>query len=415
MPKAHLKSDGSTRRKIRVAYIFTTFPVASETFLQREIRALRERDDIDFELHSVWFGDAEWEGLPVKRFPLPALLRVIFWQLPKWAWRKPGVLLDLWSEYLRAEARSPMNVGENMLGLAFALDRADAFLADKPDLINGVWATTPGAAALLLSRLTGVPFSLGAHAYDVFSRGGDWIAKTKLRSAAFAHTSNDSAFRRILELGCPPEKTFLVRHGLDTIPAFKALRKTPGAPHLLSVGRLVEKKGFLRQLEIYRALLDAGVAFRATIVGEGPMENDIRNTIRRLGLEAQVTLTGKLPYERVSELHDASDIFLFTGMVADDGDRDGLPNVIGEAMAHGTPVITTPVSGTTEAIACGRTGQVVAFHDTAGWIRAVRRIRDDSAFAETTRRNARLWVEKNFCSHGSAAILVENFRRVVRR
>ena len=413
MPSAHPQSNGSAPRPIRVAYLFTTFPVDSETFLQREIRAMRRRDDITFELHSMWGGETSWEGLPVRTFPFACVLRVLFLRLPAWAWRKPAVLSGLWSEFLRAPARSPMNVGENLLGFAFALDRADHFLRAKPDLLHGVWATMPGAAALLLSRLTGIPYSLGAHAYDIFARGGDCLARTKLRDARFIHNSTGAARGRSLELGCAPDKAALIRRGLDTLPGFSAPRAVRTPLRILTVGRLVPKKGFRRQLKIHRALLDAGLDIRVTLVGEGELRDELARSISKLGLSSHVRLAGRLSYAEVSALHDEADIFFFTGLVADDGDRDGLPNVLGEAMAHGAAVITTPVSGTTEAIADGVTGQVVALDDTAGWVRAVRRLMEDPAFNERTRLAARSWVEENFCAHANAAKLARRFRSAI--
>ncbi len=396
-----------------MAYLFTTFPADSETFLQREIRAMRRRDDIAFELHSMWGGSDEWEGLRIRRFPFACVARVLLWQLPKWAWRKPATLSEVWSEFLRAPARSPMNVGENLLGFAFALDRADDFLRAKPDLFHGVWTTMPGAAALLLSRITGVPYSLGAHAYDIFARGGDCIARTKLTNAQFVHNSTAAARDRARTLGCPPDRTELIRRGLDTLPAYRPHRKIEAPVKILTVGRLVPKKGFRRQLRIHRALLDAGIDIRVTLVGEGELYGELAQSIRTLGLEGHVRLAGKLTYKEVSALHDEADIFIFTGLIADDGDRDGLPNVIGEAMAHGASVITTPVSGTTEAIEHGVTGQVVEINDTQGWVRAVRRLVDDPGFTERTRRAARDWVESNFCAHGNAAKLARNFHAAV--
>lgn len=407
-PRASGRDDAA--RRPRVAYLFTTFPVDSETFLQREIRAMRRRDDVEFELYSMWGGEPEWEGMRVRLFPFVSVLRVLFWQLPKWSWRKPDVLAGLWSEYLKAPARSPMNVGENLLGLAFALDRADHFNRNRPDLFHGVWATMPGAAAILLSRLTGTPYSLGAHAYDIFARGGDWIARTKLRGARFVHNSTMAARRRSIELDCEPERAVLIRRGLDSLPEFTGMRPVGAPVRILTVGRLVPKKGFRRQLRIHRALLDAGLDIRVTLAGEGELFEELDRSIRALGLENHVRLAGKLPYETVCALHEEADIFFFTGLVADNGDRDGLPNVIGEAMAHGTSVITTPVSGTTEAIEDGVTGQVVALDDTAGWVRAVRRLIAEPAFTEGTRLAARAWVEENFCAHGNAAVLAANFR-----
>ena len=401
----------SAAGRVRVAYLFTTFPLPSETFLQREIRAMRERADVSFEIHSLWGGRASWEGIPIKRFPLSSIPRVIFWQLPKWAWRRPDVIGDIWGEYLRAEPRGLLDIAENLLGCAFALDTADHFKKNPPGLFHGVWTTMPGAAALLLSRLTGVPYSLGAHAYDIFSRGGDWIAKTKLGGASFAHNSTASARNRALALGCQPHRAALIRRGLDTLPDFAEHGYIHNPVTFLTVGRLVPKKGFRRQLLIYRALLDAGIDVSATLVGDGELRGELENKIARLGLEGRVTLAGEISYEAVSRLHDASDIFLFTGMIAANGDRDGLPNVIGEAMAHGTSVITTPVSGTTEAIEDGVTGQVVELDDLQGWVRAVRRLIEDPAFTLRTRAAARAWVETNFCAHSNAAKLAARFHR----
>ncbi len=394
---------------MRVTYLFTTFPLRSETFLQREVRAMRERADVRFDLHSIWGGAAEWEGLPVRRFPFAAVARVILWQLPKWCWRRPDAITEVWGEYLRGEPRGLLDLGENLLGLAYALDTADDFRADPPDLIHGVWTSMPGAAALLLERLTGVPYSLGAHAYDIFSRGGDWLAKTKLRRARFVHNSTSAARARALALGCPPARAALIRRGLDTLPPPRPDAPPPARLTLLSVGRLVPKKGFSRLLLILRALADAGVDYRAVIVGEGELAGPLAVKIRRLALEDRVTLAGALDYDAVSRLHDAADIFLFTGVVAPNGDRDGLPNVIGEAMAHGAGVITSPVSGTTEAIADGVTGQVAPIDDTAAWVRAVKRLRDDPEFVRRTREAARAWVEEHFCAHANAAHLAARF------
>ncbi|MDR2844565.1 MAG: glycosyltransferase [Puniceicoccales bacterium] len=403
---------------MRIVYLFTCFPVSSETFLQREIRAMRERGDVEIELWSLWRGKPEWEGLPVNRYPFFSIFRVIFFKIPLWAWRHPGALRRVWAAYMSESSPDLQNIGENLLGLAFALDKAADFRASPPALFHAVWGTMPAAAAWLLHEITGTPFSMGAHAYDIFRRGGDWTLRQKLARARFIHTTTDAARRRLLELGAPPERTRLIRRGLDTLPPFRPSDGTDGngtdgtgAVHLLSIGRLVPKKGFFHQLEIYRALRNAGVPFEARIVGDGELLEELRLRIHTLGLDGAVALCGELSYDAVVAQYAWADIFFFTGAVADDGDRDGLPNVIPEAMAHGVPVITTPVSGTTEAIADGVTGQVVAQTDTAGWVRAVRRLRTDAAFAAQTRAAARLWVEREFCAHANAARLAGELTR----
>jgi len=395
---------------MRIAYLFTSFPVATETFLQREIRAMRRRAGVEIELWSLWRGAAEWEGMPVRRYPFHRVLPVIFGKLPLWAWRRPGLLRRVWGAYMGESSPSLLNIGENLLGLGFALDTADHFRRNPPDLFHAVWGTMPAAAAWLLHELTGVPFSMGAHAYDIFRDGGDWTLREKLARAALVHTTTGNARARLLELGAPPARTRLIRRGLEPLPAWTGERppRPPAAPlRVLSIGRLVPKKGFLRQMRIYRALRDAGIAFEARIVGDGPLEAELRRLAATLGIAGNVTFAGRLKFSEIPAQHRWADVFAFTGVVADDGDRDGLPNVIPEAFAYGTPVVTTPVAGTTEAVVDGVTGQVVALENVAGWVAALRRARDDAAFVRRTRLAARRWVEENFDARRNADALAD--------
>ncbi|MDR2430033.1 MAG: glycosyltransferase [Puniceicoccales bacterium] len=405
---------------MRIAYLFTCFPVATETFLQREIRAMRERGDVEIEIWSLWHGKPEWEGLRVRRYPFAAIFRVIFLKLPLWAWRRPGALRRVWAAYMAESTPSLLNIGENLLGLAFALDTAGHFRANPPELFHAVWGTMPAAAAWMLNELTGIPFSTGAHAYDLFRHGGDWTLRHKLARAHLVHTTTEAARRRLLDLGVPPARVHLIRRGLDTLPQFREDLDAPlrrasadGTPlRLLSVGRLVPKKGFQHQIAIYEALRTAGIAFTARIAGEGPLLDALRQRAETLGLANTIVFTGKQEYAQIAAEYATADIFLFTGVVAEDGDRDGLPNVIPEAMAHGIPVITSAVSGTTEAVVDGATGQVVTAGDTAGWIAAIRRLHMDAAFRERTRRAARNWVEREFCAHANAARLSTALRQI---
>ncbi len=115
-----------------------------------------------------------------------------------------------------------------------------------------------------------------------------------------------------------------------------------------------------------------------------------------LGLADRVTFVGEVPSHEVWEHLAWADVLLHTGVVAPSGDRDGLPNVIPEAMAAGVPVITSPTAGTTEAIKDGVTGIVLAVDKPEAWVAALRRISSDDAFCESLRIPARAWVEANF-------------------
>ncbi len=110
---------------------------------------------------------------------------------------------------------------------------------------------------------------------------------------------------------------------------------------------------------------------------------------------------------------DWADVFLFNGMIAPDGDRDGLPNVIPEAMAAGVPVVTSPVAGTTEAVVHGVTGFVVAQGDWQGWRESVMRAARDAGLAEKMRERAHAWVVENFDAAKNATALAEAVRHAV--
>jgi glycosyltransferase involved in cell wall biosynthesis len=166
--------------------------------------------------------------------------------------------------------------------------------------------------------------------------------------------------------------------------------------HLLSVARLVEKKGLDRQLRIYAALRAAGVDFTARIVGDGPLRQKLERLAGSLEVADRVTFAGQVPSHEVWEHLAWADVLLHTGVVARSGDQDGLPNVIGEAMAAGVPVITSPTAGTTEAVTDGVTGIVLPVDMPEYWVSALRRISSDDAFCDSLRHPARAWVEANF-------------------
>jgi glycosyltransferase involved in cell wall biosynthesis len=129
---------------------------------------------------------------------------------------------------------------------------------------------------------------------------------------------------------------------------------------------------------------------------------------------ADIELSGSLDYAHIPEDDAWADVVFFTGIIAGDGDRDGLPNVIPEAMAYGVPVVTTPVSGTTEAIADGITGQVLEVGDLTGWLAAVRRLRGEPDFIQRTCSAARLWVEQEFNSQINSARLATELSEVLK-
>jgi colanic acid/amylovoran biosynthesis glycosyltransferase len=391
-----------------IAYFFTTFPKSTETFLQREIVAMKGLG-VRMRIYSLWGGSASFRGLPVQRFNKWRLL-TLFWLIPYEASRRPAVLRQLLHGLFTRRAPSWLNFWENMLGAGFACVVAREFRRNPPDHIHAAWGGGPATAAWLLWRIDGHSFSAAAHAYDIFEHGGDWWLRDKLEHAAFTHTSTEMARRALIERGLEAAKIVCIRRGLDRLPVLKPLRPGRQPVHLVSVARLVEKKGLDHQLRIHAALRAAGVPFAARIIGDGPLRAELENLAGRLGIAADVTFTGHLPQHEVWTQLSWADVLLHTGVIAPSGDRDGLPNVIPEAMSAGVLVVTSPAAATTEAITQGVTGLVIPVENTADWVSAIRRLSVDDAFAEKLRGAARHWVEENFDAHRNAARLLGKFR-----
>jgi glycosyltransferase involved in cell wall biosynthesis len=182
---------------------------------------------------------------------------------------------------------------------------------------------------------------------------------------------------------------------------------------ILSVGRLIEKKGYEDQLTIYAALKSAGLSFEARIVGSGPLRRALGRQIAELGLSDLVTLMGALPYEAVFEQYAWADVLLFTGKVARNGDRDGLPNVVPEAMASGVPVVARAAAGVAEAIEDGRTGVLITQTGIVPWLSALKRLQRDDRYYEELSTGARSWVEANYDARTNVRALLNHFQTVV--
>jgi colanic acid/amylovoran biosynthesis glycosyltransferase len=179
---------------------------------------------------------------------------------------------------------------------------------------------------------------------------------------------------------------------------------------LLSIGRLIEKKGFDDLLRICAALREAGIPFECRIAGGGLLRKDLETLTQTLGLADSVRLLGPLSCDRISDCYRWTDLFCFAGRIAASGDRDGLPNVIPEAMAHGVPVLAAPVSGVVEAVEDGVNGRLIDPSDVKNWVQAIDAFHRDEIFYNTCRRQARCWVEENYDARKNALRLLEALR-----
>lgn len=380
---------------VTLVLLFTTYPVATETFLQREVEALNEAG-ARLELWSLWKGEAAWGGLPVRR-PSVAQCLLLFWWLPYWAVRRPRAIGRIIACLFRRWPPNWMNFWENLLGIGLGLRHAASFERRRDDFVlHAVWASLPAAFAWTVSGLTGCSFTFAGHAYDLFEDGGDWLLPEKCQRATWIRTSTDAAAARLCDAGATPERVEVIRRGLLDLPPPRAA-PSPDASRavlILSVGRLVPKMGYSLQMEVYAQLVRMKFLFKAEIIGAGVEEADLRDRIEQLGLAEHVSLLGGLPFSQVEMALARADVALFTGVVAPNGDRAGFPNFVGEAMVAGVPVVATPVGAVPEAVVDAETGLLA--ETATALAEAVAEVVRDPAAARLRADRARSWVEHHF-------------------
>jgi glycosyltransferase involved in cell wall biosynthesis len=405
---------------LTVAYIFERYPVLSQTFLRREVAGVRDQN-IRIQIHSLFRANPvdlahRVEGVPVDTFRWWEAATLII-ALPRELLRDPALLRDGWRLFRRYRPTNPENFWSTVWAIIFAVCRANRIRRQKPDIIHGVWATAPATAAAILARLCGVPFSFGGHAYDIYRHGGDAFLEPKLRAASFVHTTTDAAANYLRDRAHgAPVKIVLARRGLDQLPPKPVRDSTIARPiRLLSVGRLVPKKGHIHQLAACALLKSWGAPFEARIVGDGPLHDDLRQKIDQAGLHNLVSLTGPLAPHQVDEQYLWADIFWHTGIVDAEGDRDGIPNVIPEAFACCLPVISSRTAGPIEAVTHEVTGLLAEPSNPAELATTVKRLADNAKLREQLADHGRCWVEQNFLISRNAALLARAFHEACKQ
>jgi len=296
-------------------------------------------------------------------------------------------------------------------------------LADAPDVrhLHAHFAHGTTTVTWLASAITGLPFSFTGHAKDIYapSLNPAGLLRRKLLAARFAVTCTEANVRHLGSIA-PEATVHRVYHGLNA--DFSRLMGGQAAPapgpngtlRLLGVGRLVAKKGFDTVVDAC-GLLDArGVPFEAVIVGPdddaGPA---LRARISELGLEGRIRLEGQMGQAELLEEYRRASAFCLPCRVLDNGDRDGIPNVLAEAMACGAPVVTTPISGIPEIVRDGVNGLFVRPDDPEGLAAAVLRLRENRALATRISEEAAATVQRELDGERLALTLQSLFREAI--
>src|SRR5688500_4343649 len=272
------------------------------------------------------------------------------------------------------------------------------------DHAHAHFATAAARLANLAWRMGGPAYSVTAHAKDIYHRDVRVEhLRDKLGSATFVATvseANRAHLASVLGAGAP----------LHVIPNSVDLRRLGGARgsrsearRLLTVARLVEKKGLPDLVDACRLLGERDVLVQLVVVGDGPMRSSLEQRAASAGLDA--VFCGALPQEEVLDRYRRAAVFCLPCVVGADGDRDGLPTSVLEAMALGVPAVTTAVGGLSELVVHERTGLVVPERDPAALAEALARVLTDRTLATALAAAARRHVEAGFSLERSAARL----------
>ncbi len=390
----------------RIGYITKMYPRFSETFIVTEILA-REAAGEEITIFSL--------RPPVDPRFHPELARV---NASVQYIDRPLKALSVW-DALRQASLHPRIV-------AGFTEHLDDFLAESADdAVQALLVATQarelglthlhahfGSMATTVARLaslaSGIPYSFTAHAKDIFHESvDDADLEKKLRDAAFTVTVSDFNLAHLRER-FPGASDGVVRvyNGLELERFPVTPRPTPVGPlRVLAVGRLVEKKGFGVLVEATKRLRAAGVDIIVEIVGGGEQEQALTAAVERAGLDPVVHLSGPRPQHEIAQLLRAADVFVAPCLVAADGNADGLPTVLLEAMASGTPCVSTSVTGIPEVIRDGETGILLSPGSVDELTDALSRLAAGEVDVDRLVRNARRLIESEFDSQRQAESL----------
>ena len=371
-----------------IAIVLKGYPRLSETFIAQEIHALEQRgmnlriyslrQPTDPKVHPIHREIAS----PVSY--LPEYLHHAPYRVYR-AWRRArrlpgyGRAFRAWLGDLRRDATRNR---VRRFGQACVLANE---LPAGATRLHAHFLHTPGSVARYASLMTGLPWSCSAHAKDIWTIP-DWEKREKLAELDRLVTCTAVGRDHLAGLAATPDRVRLAYHGLDLRrwpppgqdrPARDGARAEDPAV-LLSVGRAVEKKGYVELLAAL-ALLPGNLHWRLVHIGGGALDSALRARAEALGLSPRLTWLGRQPQDVVLDNYRAADLFVLASRVAEDGDRDGLPNVLMEAQSQGLACLATRVSAIPELIEDGVTGILTEPGDPAALAAALEALIGDPA------------------------------------
>jgi glycosyltransferase involved in cell wall biosynthesis len=402
----------------RVAFLLKGYPRLSETFIAQEILAL-ERRGLEILIVSLRHP-ADRARHPVHRSIGAELL-----YLPEYLYQEP---LRVWHGWMRSRRRP----GYRKAQAAFLADvwrdpspnrvrrfgQALVLAAELPpnvDHLHAHFLHTPASVARYAALITGLNWTVSAHAKDIWTIPV-WEKRAKLADAKWVVTCTETGRSHLASLAPRVDTVALCYHGLD----FERFPPAPARPLggdgrdprnqvvLLSVGRLVAKKGY-DDLLAALALLPSGLEWRFVHIGGGTLAAALRRQAERLGLARRIEWRGALAQPDVLAGYRAADLFVLAAKPARDGDRDGLPNVLMEAQSQRLACLATDVSGIPELIEHGVTGLLTAPNNPVTLAQKITELIRDPARRAGLAAAGERRVRSRFAMDGSIDALARRF------
>lgn len=402
---------------MKLAYIIGTYPSLTTTFIDREIRTLRAWN---VEIQVVSLRRPASSPLPEHADRQPSIsyllpispASVIVSQL-RFAVTRPAAYFGTLLTLLGGRHPSLKAVGMTFLHFVEGVCVARLLEGHAYDHIHAHFMDRASTVALVAGRLLGVSYSLTAHAADIYVN--PVLTEEKLSRAAFVATCTSYNRDHLVEMAKNggSRKIKCIYHGLDLANYHPQKAAGLERPLILCVGQLKEKKGMTYLLAACRKMKDAGYKFDCQIVGDGPLHEALQAQIHALDLDDTVRLCGALPHSEVISKYAQASIFVLPAVVGADGDRDGIPNVILEAMAMRLPVVATRHSGIPEVVEDGINGLLVPPANAAALSEAIRCLLDDPAYASLLGRQGRKTVAEKFDLESNVARLLREFESAI--
>ena len=366
-----------------VAYVIGTYPLLTTTFIDREIAVLR---DLGVDVKVVSLRRPHGRLSPDQKriaeeveYVLPVSIPALLAAHARFVARRPVAFFGaLWHVMTRRHPSFKSRL-KTLLHFGEAVQAAD-ILRRFPAYgrIHAHFVDRAATVALVSARLLDRPYSVTAHANDIYVN--PVMLGDKLIEADFVATCTEyNAAHLRDECAAATGKIVCIHHGLDVDRYRPAAQHSADRPAILAVGQLKEKKGLTYLLEACAELQRRGHEFACNIVGEGPLRTELEAQVRASGLDEVVTLHGALDHGAVIEHFRKAAVFALPCITAEDGDRDGIPNVILEAMAMELPVVSTNHSGIPEAVDDGVSGVLVPQRDIPALTAALDRLLSDPA------------------------------------